>query len=117
MINNRIPLNQLITNAKNGVISREIYIEKIIESIVNAPLYYFADRRVGQSSCCDTMEDILGKLKLPKNWVDNYTFKDLIFMMYHFYRSEDEEKRCLALDALIRLSDLTINNYYYKYER
>ena len=117
MTNNRIPLNQLITNAKNGVISRERYIEKIIESIVNAPLYYFADRGAGQSSCCDTIEEILSELKLPKNWVDNYTFKDLIFVMYHFYRSEDEEMQNLALNALMKLSDIAINNFYYKYER
>lgn len=115
MTNKKIPFNQLMENAKKGIISREIYIEKMLESIANATLYYFADRGIGQSSRSDTIENTISGLKLSKEWVEDRTFKDLALVLYQYYKSGNQEKLNLSLDALLRLSDIAINNFYYKY--
>ncbi len=115
MTDKKIPLDQLIENARNGIISRERYIEKMLEGIADATLYYFVNRGFGQSEQCNTIKRIINNLKLPEEWIDTHTYKDLVLVVYQYYTSGDREKFDLALDALLWLSDIAVDNFYHMY--
>lgn len=114
MSDSKIPLQKLMENAKSGIISRDAYIEKMLSRISDALNYYFVDRMAGKNTQCSMIETAVSKLQLPIKWVDECCFKDLVFVIYHYYISENEELRNLAYDSLMKLSDIAINNYYNK---
>ena len=115
MKDKKIPLNQLMENAKNGIISREIYIEKTLKSIADATLYYFANRGFGQPDQCNTIKQIINRLNLPAQWIDTHTYKDLVLVVYQYYESGDQEKNNIALDVLLWLAKIAADNYYHRY--
>lgn len=116
MQNKKISINKLISNAEEGVISREVYIEKIIQDMMNAPLNDFVNRGPDSTGSSDTLMDILNELKLPEKYLDA-AFKDLIFVMFEYYHLEELEQGRMARNALVLLANLAINNSNHVYER
>jgi len=101
---NKVSVNQLLKNAREGGVSRRVYIEKTVSKLIDTPLGDMYSRinkeKTRREYSYRDMEAILAKFIISPEAIQCLRYSDLALLVQCCLESDDVNLRELALETV-----------------